>query len=43
MDKEDLLGFTLEFHFDDNPFFANAVLTKRYDTANIMDQVSPLW
>lgn len=39
VDKENLLGFTLEFHFDDNPYFTNAVLTKRYDTANIMDQV----
>lgn len=39
VDKDDLLGFTLQFHFDDNPFFSNAVLTKRYDTANIMDQV----
>lgn len=42
VDKENLLGFTLEFHFDDNPFFTNAVLTKRYDTANIMDQGEPL-
>eukprot|EP00752_Nemacystus_decipiens_P003886 g3570.t2 len=42
VDKEDLLGFTLEFHFDDNPYFTNAVLTKRYDTANIMDQGEPL-
>ena len=40
IDKDDLLGFTLQFHFDDNPFFSNAVLTKRYDTANIMDQAS---
>lgn len=43
VDKENLLGFTLEFHFDDNPFFTNAVLTKRYDTANIMDQVMGGW
>eukprot|EP00904_Undaria_pinnatifida_P002937 jgi/Undpi1/12644/HiC_scaffold_6.g02312.m1 len=42
VDKDDLLGFTLQFHFDDNPFFSNAVLTKRYDTANIMDQGEPL-
>ncbi|CAM9314928.1 unnamed protein product, partial [Scytosiphon promiscuus] len=42
VDKPDLLGFTLEFHFDDNPYFSNAVLTKRYDTANIMDQGEPL-
>ncbi|CAN0292243.1 unnamed protein product [Laminaria digitata] len=40
VDKDDLLGFTLQFHFDDNPFFSNAILTKRYDTANIMDQAS---
>lgn len=39
VDKKNLLGFTLEFHFDDNPYFTNAVLSKRYDTANIMDQV----
>ncbi|CAN0017300.1 unnamed protein product [Ectocarpus fasciculatus] len=39
VDKDTLLGFTLHFHFDDNPYFTNAVLTKRYDTANIMDQV----
>lgn len=39
LDKENLLGFTLEFHFDENPFFSNQILTKRYDTANIMDQV----
>lgn len=42
LDKENLLGFTLEFYFDENPFFANRVLTKRYDTANIMDQVRQL-
>ncbi|CAB1104680.1 unnamed protein product [Ectocarpus sp. CCAP 1310/34] len=42
VDKDNLLGFTLEFHFDDNPYFTNAVLTKRYDTANIMDQGEPL-
>ncbi|CAM9957299.1 unnamed protein product [Pylaiella littoralis] len=42
VDKKNLLGFTLEFHFDDNPYFTNAVLSKRYDTANIMDQGEPL-
>ncbi|CAM9545720.1 unnamed protein product [Ascophyllum nodosum] len=42
VDKDDLLGFTLEFHFDDNPYFTNSVLKKRYDTANIMDQGEPL-
>ncbi|CAM9850567.1 unnamed protein product [Chrysoparadoxa australica] len=42
VEKETMLGFTLEFQFAENPFFTNAVLTKEYQTANIMDHGEPL-
>jgi hypothetical protein len=39
-DREDLMGFTLEFHFETNSYFTNTVLTKTYETANLLDHVS---
>eukprot|EP00953_Heterococcus_sp_UTEX-ZZ885_P035174 18167-Heterococcus_DN1.PRE.1 len=41
-DREDLMGFTLEFHFETNPYFTNTVLTKTYETANLLDHGEPL-
>eukprot|EP00953_Heterococcus_sp_UTEX-ZZ885_P025416 13817-Heterococcus_DN1.PRE.1 len=38
-DREDLMGFTLEFRFDTNPYFTNTVLTKTYETANLLDHL----
>jgi Nucleosome assembly protein (NAP) len=34
------MGFTLEFHFETNPYFTNTVLSKTYETANLLDHVS---
>eukprot|EP00611_Tribonema_gayanum_P023564 TRINITY_DN4983_c0_g1_i1.p1 TRINITY_DN4983_c0_g1~~TRINITY_DN4983_c0_g1_i1.p1 ORF type:complete len:391 (-),score=118.94 TRINITY_DN4983_c0_g1_i1:382-1512(-) len=42
IDREDLMGFKLEFHFSPNEFFTNSVLTKTYDVAQILDQGEPL-
>lgn len=41
-DKDDLMGFTLEFDFSENTFFSNKTLTKSYETAAILDLGEPL-
>jgi len=33
--------FTLSFHFKENPFFTNSVLTKKYTLTDIFDEKSP--
>ena len=35
-------GFTLEFHFDENEFFKNSVLTKTYEFAVERNERNPL-
>jgi len=35
-------GFTLSFHFSENPFFSNSVLTKEYELRDGPDADSPL-
>ena len=34
-------GYTLEFHFDENPFFTNKVLTKTYELKTDVDEKDP--
>ena len=38
-EEEEPKGFTLEFHFEENPFFTNAVLTKTY---HMVDEEDPI-
>lgn len=35
-------GFTLEFHFDENEYFTNKVLTKKYLMRSAADENDPL-
>ena len=41
-DFEDGKGFTLQFHFHENPFFTNKVLTKRYEIPNLLLDDEPV-
>lgn len=41
-DFDDGKGFTLTFHFKDNPFFTNRVLTKRYEVPNLLLDDEPI-
>lgn len=36
IDNEDGQGFTLSFHFAENDYFENTVLTKKYDVPNLL-------
>lgn len=42
LNNEKPYGFTLEFHFNDNEFFKNQVLTKSYEMAVEKDPENPL-
>jgi len=42
IDKAELTGFTLEFHFAPNPFFSNLMLSKSYDMASMVDNAEPV-
>ena len=35
-------GFELHFHFSPNPFFANKILTKRYEVPNLLTEDEPI-
>jgi len=35
-------GFTLSFHFSENPFFSNNILTKEYELRDVPDPEAPL-
>jgi nucleosome assembly protein 1-like 1 len=41
-DFDNGLGFTLHFHFKENPYFTNKVLTKRYDVPNLLIEDEPI-
>lgn len=41
-DFDDGKGFTLTFHFKDNDFFTNRVLTKRYEVPNLLLDDEPI-
>ena len=41
-DFDNGLGFTLQFHFKENLFFTNRVLTKRYDVPNLLIEDEPI-
>lgn len=38
---ESPMGFTLEFHFSENKFFSNSVLTKYYEMRSVVDEKDP--
>lgn len=40
--QEEPMGFTLEFHFEPNDFFANSVLTKEYEMKCKTEEKDPL-
>jgi len=40
-DFDNGIGFILSFHFKENPFFTNQVLTKRYDVPNLLIEDEP--
>lgn len=35
-------GFELAFHFSDNPFFTNTILTKTYEVPNLLTEDEPI-
>ena len=40
-DKQDMSGFTLSFHFSENPFFTNTCLTKVYEVGSLLGDEEP--
>ncbi|KAL7517749.1 hypothetical protein ACHAWX_002644 [Stephanocyclus meneghinianus] len=41
-DFPDGTGFELAFHFSPNPYFANPILTKRYEVPNLLTEDEPI-